>query len=116
MRLIRADRREKALAFKIVDPVLEGATGEEGKLRDALGVSAFGIYQVELLPGDETVAHDHVSDRAEDVYAIIRGGGWVRVDGEEAPVRPGQFVFITPDVTRQVRAGGDGLTYIAVCG
>jgi hypothetical protein len=34
-----------SLTFKIVDPVLEAATGEEGRLRDELGVRAFGIYQ-----------------------------------------------------------------------
>jgi mannose-6-phosphate isomerase-like protein (cupin superfamily) len=50
------------------------------------------------------------------VYAIIRGGGWIVVDGKESPVRTGQFVFITPEATRQLRAGSDGLEYIAVCG
>jgi uncharacterized cupin superfamily protein len=81
----------------------------------ALGVQRFGIYQVELPPGAETVAHDHSADGAEDVYAVLRGSGVVLVDGEEVTVRPGTFIAVEKDSTRQVRAGPDGLTYIAVC-
>ena len=47
---------------------------------------------------------------------MIRGEGWIIVDGVETVLRPGQFVFITPDSTRHVRAGEAGLGYIAVCG
>jgi uncharacterized cupin superfamily protein len=81
----------------------------------ALGVGRFGVYQVELPPGGETVAHDHAADGAEDVYAVIGGSGVVIVDGEQVPVRPGTFVAVDRDSTRHVRAGGDGLVFIAVC-
>jgi uncharacterized cupin superfamily protein len=81
----------------------------------ALGVERFGIYQVELPPGAETVAHDHAADGAEDVYAVIRGHGVVIVDGEEVPVKPGIFVAVDQASTRRVRGGPDGMTYIAVC-
>jgi uncharacterized cupin superfamily protein len=81
----------------------------------ALGVQRFGIYQVELPPGAETVAHDHTDDGAEDVYAVLRGSGVVVVDGEEVVLRPGMFVAVDQASTRSVRAGRDGLTYIAVC-
>jgi uncharacterized cupin superfamily protein len=81
----------------------------------ALGVRAFGVYQVELPPGAETVAHDHAEDGAEDVYAAIRGSGVVVVDGADVPLAPGTFVAATPESTRQVRAGPDGLVFIAIC-
>jgi len=84
-------------------------------LGPALGVRAFGVYQVELPPGAETVAHDHVDDGAEDVYAVIRGSGVVVVDGAEVPLAPGTFVAATPDSTRHVRAGPEGLVFIAIC-
>jgi quercetin dioxygenase-like cupin family protein len=80
-----------------------------------LGVRAFGLYQVELPPGGASVAHDHAGDGSEDVYAVLRGSGTVIVDGEPVAVRPGTFVFVTPESTRQVRAGPDGLVYLAVC-
>ena len=57
------------MTYTIVDAAREGAIGQEGRLRDALGVRAFGIFQVELPPGGETMMHDHTDDRAQDVYA-----------------------------------------------
>lgn len=81
----------------------------------ALGVERFGIYQVELPPGAETVTHDHAADGAEDVYAALRGSGVVVVDDEEIAVRPGMFVAVDRDSARHVRAGPDGLVFIAVC-
>ena len=81
----------------------------------ALGVRGFGVYQVEVPPGAETIPHDHAADGAEYVYAAIRGSGVVIVDGGEAPIAPGRFIAVTPDSTRHVRAGDDGLTFIAIC-
>ena len=81
----------------------------------ALGVLGFGVYQVELPPDAQTVPHDHADDRAEDVYAAIRGSGVVVVDGEEVPISPGRFIAVTPESTRHVRAGYDGLAFIAIC-
>jgi mannose-6-phosphate isomerase-like protein (cupin superfamily) len=81
----------------------------------ALGVAAFGIYQIELPPGAETVPHDHINDQAEDVYAFIRGHGTVVVDREEVPVGPGQFIAVEPGSVRHVRAGDVELVFIAVC-
>ncbi len=80
-----------------------------------LGVRAFGVYQVELPPGTQSVEHDHAGDNAEDLYAVIGGSGNVVVDGEEVPVRPGVFVAVTPESVRSVHAGDAGLVYIAVC-
>lgn len=111
------------MAYKVIDgaeiepaagPHPAGSPFDKG-VGQALGVRAFGLYQVELPPGAETVRHDHADDRAEDVYAIIRGRGVVVVDDEELPVRPGQFIAVTPESTRHVRAGDDGLVFVAVC-
>jgi quercetin dioxygenase-like cupin family protein len=82
---------------------------------EALGVGAFGLYQVELPPGCRTVAHDHTADRAEDVHAVLRGNGIVVVDEEEVPLGPGEFIAVQPQAVRYVVAGSDGLVFIAVC-
>ena len=71
--------------------------------------------QVELPGGAETVRHDHRDDGAEDAYAILRGEGVVVVDDQEVVVASGDFIAVTPDATRYVRAGEDGLVFIAVC-
>lgn len=67
------------------------------------------------MQGAETVRHDHVDDGAEDAYAVLRGTGVVIVDGQEVMVVPGDFIAVSPDSTRHVRAGEDGLAFIAVC-
>jgi uncharacterized cupin superfamily protein len=111
------------VGYQIVDPsdltIGRGphpaASPFEKRVGEAIGLSAFGLYQVELPPGEATVAHDHRDDRAEDAYAILRGGGWVVVDGDETPVAPGQYVAVTVESSRYLRAGSEGMAFIAVC-
>ncbi len=87
----------------------------EKRVGEAIGITAFGLYQIDLPAGEETVPHDHRDDRAEDAYAILRGSGWVIVDEEEMPVEPGQFIAVMVESSRYLRAGPDGLVFIAVC-
>jgi uncharacterized cupin superfamily protein len=111
------------VAYKIVDPASltagpgphPAASPFDNRVSDDLGISAFEVYQVELPPGAETVRHDHREDGVEDLYAILRGDGWVIVDDEQLPVRPGLFIAVTIESTRQVRAGNEGLAFIALC-
>jgi quercetin dioxygenase-like cupin family protein len=81
---------------------------------EALGVSAFGINELELAPEAEGPEHDHRQDDQEEVYVVIRGGGKIRVEGTERNLRPGQFVFLSPDALRQVVAGAEGLAWIGI--
>ena len=82
---------------------------------EALGVAAFGLYQVDLPAGAATVRHDHLDDGAEDVYAVLDGSGTVVIDGESVAVRSGRFIAVSPAASREVRAGDDGLVFIAIC-
>jgi uncharacterized cupin superfamily protein len=110
-----AHRRVRATEIEAAPGPHPAASRFDKGVGEALGLTAFGLYQIELPSGEATVAHDHRDDRAEDAYAILRGSGVVIVDGEEMPVVPGDFVAVTPESTRQVRAGEDGLVLIAVC-
>jgi uncharacterized cupin superfamily protein len=111
------------VTFQIVDPAAlavgrgphPAASPFEKRVGEAIGLTAFGLYQIELPAGEETVPHDHRDDRAEDAYAVLRGSGWVIVDGEETAVGPGQFIAVTVESSRHLRAGPDGLVFIAVC-
>lgn len=117
-----ADLRD-FVTYQIVDPssITAGpgphpaASPFDKRISEQLGVSAFEVYQVEPPPGAQTVRHDHLHDRVEDVYAILRGHGWVIVDDEPVPVEPGLFVAVTVESARQVRAGETGLEFIALC-
>lgn len=112
------------VAYKIVDPASltagpgphPAASPFDKRVSADLGISAFEVYQVELPPGAETVRHDHREDGVEDLYVILAGDGWVVVDEEELPMRPGLFVAVTIESARQVRAGSEGLVFVATCG
>ncbi|MFC5062140.1 cupin [Actinomycetospora atypica] len=111
------------MTFQIVDqaalPTGRGphpaASPFEKRVGEELGLTAFGLYQIELPAGEETVPHDHRDDGAEDAYAIVSGHGWLVVDGGETPVEPGQYMAVTVESSRYLRAGADGLVFIAVC-
>jgi uncharacterized cupin superfamily protein len=111
------------VSYEIVDPaVLSAGRGPhpaasrfEKRVGEAIGITAFGLYQIELPAGEETVPHDHRDDHAEDAYAVVRGRGWVIVDEQETAVGPGQFIAVTVESSRYLRAGPDGLVFIAVC-
>lgn len=87
----------------------------EKRVGEAIGLTAFGLYQVELPADEQTVPHDHRDDHAEDAYAILSGTGWLVVDGEEIPVGPGQYMAVTQESSRHLQAGADGLVFIAAC-
>ena len=103
------------MAHAIVDAgELEAKHGVFKALRQPLGVSAFGINQLELPPGAEGLEHDHAKDGQEEVYVIVRGAGTIRIDGAESELRPGHYVFLSPDARRQMVAGDQGLAWVGV--
>lgn len=85
------------------------------RLNAALGVKAFGLYHVDLPAGAETVPHDHRTDGVEDAYVLVRGSGWLVIDGTAVELIPGSAAAVTPEATRSIRAAGDGCAFIAVC-
>ena len=103
------------MSYEIVDASgVEAVNGAFRPLRPPLGVTAFGINQIELSANAEGPEHAHGEDGQEEVYAIVGGGGTIRVDGDERDLQPGQFVFLPPGTSRQMVAGPDGLTWIGV--
>ncbi|WP_193106692.1 cupin domain-containing protein [Brachybacterium sp. FME24] len=85
------------------------------RVSEPLGVSAFEVYKVELPPGARTEPHDHLADQVEDVYAIVRGSGWLVVDGRREPIEVGDFLAVAQASTRYVIAGESGCELIAMC-
>src|SRR5712692_6781457 len=91
---------------------VESPNGVFRGLSAPLGVAAFRVNRLELPAGAEGPEHDHTGDGQEEVYAIVDGSGTLRVDGEEIPLRPGHFIFCSPDARRQMMAGDQGLVWI----
>ena len=90
----------------------EGPGGTVRKLRRAVGAKAFGFNYFTLPPNEEGREHDHADSNQEEVYFVVRGGGRMRIDGEEIELRPGRFVRVDPGATRMPIAGAEGLEFV----
>ena len=93
---------------------VEASNGVVRGLSAPLGVGNFKVNRLELPAGGETPEHDHAANSEEEVYAVIGGSGTLVIGDEEIALRPGHFVFCSPDVRRQMRAGADGLVYVGI--
>ena len=103
------------MAFTYVDVDTlegEGPGGAVRKVRRALDARAFGFNYFTLAPGVEGREHDHAEQNQEEVYFVVRGGGVMRVDGEEVELKPGRFVRVDPSSTRVPVAGEVGLEFV----
>jgi quercetin dioxygenase-like cupin family protein len=80
----------------------------------ALGAKAIKMNQFDNQPDQAGKEHDERESGQEEIYVPLRGHGVLRVDGEEVPLVPGRYVLVSPDATRQVVAGPEGLGYLVV--
>jgi uncharacterized cupin superfamily protein len=84
-------------------------------LRRALGVSSFGINQMELRPGQRSRVHRH--EHQEEVYLVLEGTLTLIVEGEEHDLEQGELVRVGPSVRRQLLNRGPGrLSLLALGG
>jgi quercetin dioxygenase-like cupin family protein len=79
-----------------------------------LAARAVRINQFDSQPGQEGFEHHERESGQEEVYLALRGAGVLRVDGDEIELVPGRYVLVEPESVRQVVAGPDGLSYLAV--
>ncbi len=107
--------RETGYSLVNIDEI-EGAgpAGAVRFVRRQLGVEAFGVNWFEIPANMEGKEHDETGSGQEEVNIVIRGDGIWRVDGVEIPVRVGSCLRFDPETVRQVVAGPDGLTMIAI--
>jgi mannose-6-phosphate isomerase-like protein (cupin superfamily) len=91
-----------------------GPGGAVRFVRRRLGVEAFGINWIELPPDTEGREHDETDTGQEEVNVVVRGAGSYRIDGDEVPVREGDFLRFDPETQRCPVAGPSGLTILAV--
>jgi quercetin dioxygenase-like cupin family protein len=79
-----------------------------------LAARAVRMNQFDSTPGFEGREHDELESGQEEVYDALRGEGVPRVGGETVALVPGRYVLVTPDDTRRVIAGAEGLSYLVV--
>ena len=87
------------------------------QIRQRLGVSAFGINQVDLPPGGAGREHDHAESGQEEVYLVLAGELTLLADGQEYVVRADGVVRVAPFIRRQlVNAGDEPVVLVALGG
>jgi mannose-6-phosphate isomerase-like protein (cupin superfamily) len=91
----------------------EGPGGMVRKTRRATGGRAFGFNYFTIPAGVEGREHNHADSNMEEVYLVVKGGGIMRIDGDELELRPGRFIRVDPESSRVPIAGDDGLEFVA---
>jgi quercetin dioxygenase-like cupin family protein len=85
------------------------------KVRERLGVSAFGVNVVVYPPGAEGVRHYH--DEQDELYFVHSGTARFDVDGEVRELGPGGLCHVEATTPRLVsNAGEDDLVLLVVGG
>jgi quercetin dioxygenase-like cupin family protein len=79
-----------------------------------LGARAIRLNHFDSQPEQAGSEHDERESGQEEIYVPLRGAGVLRVDGAEIPLEPGRYVLVSPEATRQVVAGPEGLSYTVV--
>lgn len=82
-------------------------------LRRALGVTAFGINQMVLQPGQQSRIHRH--QRQEEVYVVLEGVLTVAIEAADTELGEGELIRVAPHVRRQlVNRGSSRVVLIAL--
>ena len=83
-------------------------------LRRQLGVSAFGLNQLVLQPGEQGRIHRHL--RQEEVYLVLEGTLSLAVEGEQIDLAVGELVRVPADVRRRLANRGPGRLVLLALG
>ena len=85
------------------------------KVREPLGVTAFGVNALVLPAGTEWFNHRH--ERQDELYVVQRGRAGFDVDGETFELGPGGLCHVEAATARQVwNAGEDELVLVIIGG
>jgi len=103
-----------AHGFTSVDELGEGPGFR--KVRQALGITAFGVNVVVYAPGFEGFAHYH--EQQDELYFVHSGRARVEVEGETRELGPGGMVHVESTTPRKLTnvSGDEELVMLVVGG
>ena len=84
------------------------------KIRQSLGVTAFGVNALVFPPGYEGPNHYH--DSQDELYFVHRGTATFSFDGEERDVPEGGLVHVESTTHRMITNRGDGDLVLFIVG
>ena len=96
------------------DDELERDYGKWVLVRRSLGVSSFGINEVELPPGESIPEHNEAERAHEELFLVLEGSPTIVIDGTDHPLRAGSFARLDPEPTRTVRNDGDAVARVLI--
>lgn len=92
-----------AYAFGSLDELGEGPGFR--KIREPLGVTAFGANAIVIPPG--VVGRAHFHDEQDELYFVHRGRARFELPGETRELGPGGLVHVESTTPRRVTSVGD---------
>ena len=87
------------------------AQGEARFATRPLEARRTGLSHQRLRPGVRQ-AFGHRHHHAEEVFLVLAGGGWMKIDEQVRNVRPLDAIRVAPGSTRALEAGPDGLEFV----
>ena len=103
---------DEGYAFGTIDELGEGYGFR--KVRQALGVEAFGVNVVVMPPHFDGFFHYH--DEQDELYFVHAGTARVEVGDELRVIGPGGMVHVRSTTPRRVSNGGDDDLVLLVVG
>ncbi|MGD0167591.1 MAG: cupin domain-containing protein [Gaiellaceae bacterium] len=84
-------------------------------IRKALDIKSFGVNEIEL-PPDTTAypEHDELKTNQDELYVVLGGSATMTIDGDTIDLKPGRYVFVTPESRRHIAPGAEGIRFLAV--
>lgn len=99
---------------KTIDELTPQFDGVVRLARKDLGITAFGCQVFELPPYAAAHRHSESATGQQELYVNLGGHGWIEIDGQDVDFGPRTLIHVTPEATRQTRAGAARLTYLCV--
>src|ERR671931_2114895 len=84
------------------------------KIREALGVTAFGVNAIVFAPG--VVGRPHYHERQDELYFVHKGRARFDLPGETRELEPGGLCHVESTTPRQISNAGDGELIVLVVG
>jgi mannose-6-phosphate isomerase-like protein (cupin superfamily) len=108
---------EPAFVAKRIPDMDSASWGTYVRARAELGVRSFGMQVIDL-PPDVTAYPEHTEEDSgqEEVFVLLAGGGFLRIDDEDVPLDPETLIRVAPRARRKLLPGGEGARVLILGG